>query len=568
MDLMKQRLKVAIVIVATFCMAMPHLYGQPYRLPLNLAPSLSGNFGELRATHFHGGLDFRVGGVSGAPVYSVYEGYISRVSVSPSGYGHAVYIQHPNGRTTVYGHLMAFSPAVEKWVRKNQYEKESFAVSLVPDSTLFRVKKGDLIGKAGNTGSSGGPHLHFEIRNSATEITLDPAKECGYSIPDAIAPAIERISLYGISGSKSLPVRAFIKSFTPAEKIVSAVEVSDTFYLAVGAIDRMNGSGAKFAVYAYRYYLDNEQIFSFNTAGISFEKGRYINSILEYPQKENFNRSMVKSWVEPGSALRGNITSKNDGLFVLLDDIEHTVRVELEDNSGNKTTKSFRVKRNSCLKPALLDSAALAKGMIMPWYIPNVWERGSVKIELPVGSLYSSVLFVSDSIEQSAVGFPVWNLHSSSTPVHAGARISVRANVPSELREKAFIASVSENGRLSYRGGEWRGERLETGLGHFGRYTISYDTIQPKVIASFKEGANIAGGKSLRFTIFDEMSGISSYCVTVEGKWVLASYDPKTRSLVADLGNAQLQRGRRYRAEISVTDNRNNITTLTREFIW
>lgn len=567
MDFMKQRLKVAIVIVATFCMVMPQLYGQTYRLPLNLTPSLSGNFGELRATHFHGGLDFRVGGVSGAPVHSVYDGYISRVSVSPSGYGHAVYIQHPNGRTTVYGHLMSFSPALEKWVRKSQYERESFAVSLVPDSTLFRVKKGDLIGKAGNTGSSGGPHLHFEIRNSATEITLDPAKECGFSIPDVISPVIERISLYAISGSKSLPVRAFIKSFAPSEKIVSAIEVSDTFYLAVGAIDRMNGSGAKFAVHAYRYYLDNEQIFSFNTAGISFEKGRYINSILEFPQKENFNRSMVKSWVEPGTALRDNISSKNEGLFVLPDDIEHTVRIELEDNSGNKTTKSFRVKRNSSLKPALPDSAYLAKGMIMPWYIPNVWERGSVKIELPVGALYSSILFVADSVS-SAGGFPVWNLHSSSTPVHAGARISVRANVPSELREKAFIASVSEKDRLSYRGGEWRGERLETGLGHFGRYTISYDTIQPKVVPAFKEGANIAGGKSLRFTIFDEMSGISSYRVTIEGKWVLASYDPKTRSLVADLGSARLQRGRRYRAEISVTDNRNNITTLTREFIW
>lgn len=568
MNLMKQRLKVAIVIVATFCMTVPQIYGQSYRLPLNLTPSLSGNFGELRATHFHGGLDFRVGGVSGAPVYSVYEGYISRVSVSPSGYGHAVYIQHPNGRTTVYGHLMAFSPAVEQWVRKNQYEKESFSVTLVPDSTMFRVKKGDLIGKAGNTGSSGGPHLHFEIRNSATEITLDPAKECGYSIPDAIAPVIERISLYGISGSKSLPVRSFIKSFTPAEKIISAIEVADTFYLAVGAIDRMNGSGARFAVHAYRFYLDNEQIFSFNTSGISFEKGRYINSILEYPQKENFNRSMVKSWVEPGSALRGNITSKNEGLFVLLDDIEHTIRVELEDNSGNKTTKSFRVKRNFRLNPALPDSAALAKGMIMPWYIPNVWERGSVKIELPVGSLYSSILFAADSVSSYAGGFPVWNLHSSSTPLHSGARISVKANVPSQFREKAFIAYVSENGRLSYRGGEWKGERLESGFSQFGKYTISYDTIQPKVVPAFKEGANIAGGKSLRFTIFDEMSGVSSYRVTIDGKWVLASYDPKTRSLVADLSTARLQRGKRYKTEISVTDNRNNVTTLTREFIW
>lgn len=566
MNIERNILKVAIVFVATFCMGTLNLSSQTYRLPLNLAPSLSGNFGELRATHFHGGLDFRVGGVSGAPVYAVMDGYISRLSVSPSGYGHALYIQHPNGRTTVYGHLMAYSPAVEKWVRNNQYEKESFSVTLYPDSTMFRVKKGDLLGKAGNTGSSGGPHLHFEIRNSETEITLDPAKECNYSVTDNIPPLIERISLYGISNSSNLPVRTFIKSISAAEKL--PVEVSDTFYVAVGAIDRMNASGARFAVYAYRYYLDNEQIFSFNTGGISFEKGRYINSILEYPQKENFGRSMIKSWVEPGSALKGNIRSKNEGLFVLMDNVEHTVRVELEDNSGNKTAKSFRVKRNSRLRPALPDSAMLSAGVLMPWYLPNIWENGNLRVELPVGSLYSSVLFTSDSVPAPPGGFPVWRVHNSSTPVHSGARISIRAAVPSDLKEKAFIASVSENGRLSYRGGEWKGERLETGLGQFGKYTIAYDTVKPKILPALKEGENLAGRKSIRFTIFDEMSGISSYRVTVDGKWVLASYDPKSRSLVAELDRVVTQRGKRHTVEVTVSDSRANSTTVTREFIW
>jgi len=145
-----------------------------YRLPLNLPISLSGNYGELRSTHFHSGIDLRVGGVSGAPVYSAMDGYISRISVSPVGYGHALYICHPNGTTTLYGHLMNFTPNVAKWVEEMQYSKRSFQVNLYPDSLKFPVKKGELIGNAGNSGSSGGPHLHFEIRETQRQIPLNP----------------------------------------------------------------------------------------------------------------------------------------------------------------------------------------------------------------------------------------------------------------------------------------------------------------------------------------------------------------------------------------------------------
>ncbi len=161
--------------------------GQGFRIPVNVPVSLSGNYGELRATHFHAGIDIRVGGVPGAPLYAAEDGFISRISVSPTGYGLALYIDHPKGVTTLYGHMQEFAPAIASWVREQQYNAQSFSVNLKPDKNQFPVKKGDFIGKAGNTGSSGGPHLHFEVRETSTQIPLNPLKEAGIKVQDNIA---------------------------------------------------------------------------------------------------------------------------------------------------------------------------------------------------------------------------------------------------------------------------------------------------------------------------------------------------------------------------------------------
>ncbi|MEN6618327.1 MAG: M23 family metallopeptidase [Rikenellaceae bacterium] len=535
-----------------------------FRLPLDLTVSLSGSYGELRATHFHAGLDFRIGGVVGARVYAVSDGFISRISISPTGYGNSLYIQHPNGTTSLYGHLLDFAPKIASWIELKQYETETFVINIFPDSTLFHVKRGDFIGRAGNSGSSGGPHLHFEIRDTKTQIPLDPVKEGEYKITDNIVPQILRVNFYSIKNSKSLPERILVKSYTVPATTVTVV--SDTFYVAVEAIDRMNNTGSRLAVAKYNYYLDKEKIFSFSPVAIPFDKGRYINAMVEYSEKQQYGRSMVKSWVEPGNALINNIKAKDDGLFILNDDKEHTVMVEAVDYKGNRATRSFKVKRGTIPAAPEQDSATKIRGKIMPWFIPNTFELGNMKLTLPPGSLYSSILFTADSSVYN--GTTLWRLHNENTPVQIFAKLSIKSYIPLALRDKAIIVVLDEKGRYNSLGGEWKGDYLEASIGSFGRFLVTVDTIAPRIFPSFKEGENISLRKTLKFTIDDDLSGIASYKVYIDGKWILANFDAKTRSLVVGLDPLRVIKEKTHTLEIIVSDNRGNINNVKTSFIW
>ena len=535
-----------------------------FRVPLDLAVSLSGSYGELRATHFHAGLDFRVGGVVGAKIYSAGEGFVSRISISPGGYGNSLYITHPNGRTTVYGHLLDFAPKIAMWTEAKQYEKESFEINIYPDSTQFPVKKGEFIGRAGNTGSSGGPHLHFEIRDTEKQIPLDPVKEGGFNITDNLVPQILRVNFYGIQYVSSIPVTRFLKSYTTP--VTTVTIVPDTFYVAVDALDRMNNTGSRLAVASYNYYLDNEKVFSFNPLDIPFDMGRYINTVVEYSEKRQTGRSMVKSWVEPGNALTSNIKAKSDGLFILNDDKDHTVMIEVFDYKYNRATRSFKVRRGGVHKVYENVAQSQENRKAMPWFIPNNYELGNMKLTLPPGSLYSSILFTADSSVYN--GTTLWRIHDENTPLHLSAKLSIRPDVENSLKNKVVIAVLNDEGRLGSLGGVWRGDYLEASIGSFGKFLVVADTTAPNILPSFKDGENISSRKAIKFTISDNLSGIASYKIHVDGKWILANFDYKTRSLVATLDPRRVLKGRIHNLEIIVSDNRGNENKLITSFIW
>ncbi len=559
------RVKILLITLLSVSIISAQKREDNYIFPVNLPPSLSANYGELRATHFHSGIDIRVGGVSGASVLAANDGYISRISVSPTGYGNAIYIDHPNGRTSQYGHLHEFAPAIAKWVREQQYERQSFVVNLMLPKEKFPVKRGDVIGKAGNTGSSGGPHLHFEIRESSTQIPLNPISEAKFKINDNIPPEIKIINLYSVSTPYSIPESRLLKSLS--EAILEIIPVSDTFYAAVWGYDRQNNTNGKLAVSSYRFFLDEELIFSFTPERIPFDKGRYINSILEYSEKYNNDISMVKSRVEPGGDLKPNIKSYSDGLFIIKDDEIHQVKIQLTDEHGNTSQRVLKVKRDSSLNHfSVHDSVKLKNGVVMPWFLPNRYEAEGVRITLPPGSLYSSILFEADTIYYK--GEQGWRLHNSQTPIHAPARLAMKSPFPDSLTSKALIALIGEDGDVSSLGGSYKAGWIETTTTSFGGFIPMLDTISPTIRLSFNEGANLSGRSTFRITVYDNLSGIKEYRVMIDGKWILTTYDPKNKRLETELKPDKIGRGKRHSLEIIVSDNKDNISVLKSSFIW
>ena len=560
------------ILVATLVLASVAVFaqattsGRGYRLPINLPVSLSGSYGELRATHFHSGIDLRIGGVVGASLFAAESGFISRITVSPTGYGNAIYIQHPDGMTTLYGHMHDFAINIAKWVREQQYEKEKFAVNLYPDPLMFPVKRGDFLGRAGNSGSSGGPHLHFEVRDTETQIPLNPITEAGINVPDNIPPVINRVSFYSITDPLTLPQTRLLASFT--EPFLTQITVSDTFYVAVAAIDKQNNTTARLAVSHYNYYLNDSLIFSFVPDRIPFDQGRYINSVVEYSEKQLKGVNMIKSFTEPGGGLRQNIESVGYGLFILTDDNLHTVKIELLDEHKNKTTRSFKVKRGAVAPASLIsDTVALKRGTVMPWFLPNRFESDGIRLMLPPGALYSSILFEAEPLTFN--GAPAWRVHRNTTPIHNAARIALRADhIPSHLTDKAVIVTFNGNGGQNSIGGTYKNGWIETSTGTFGNFGISLDTIPPRIVPAFKDGENLSGRSYLRITISDNLSGVADYSVMIDDKWILTAYDPKNRRLETELRSDKITKGKRHNIVISVTDSRGNNNTLKSSFIW
>ena len=159
-------------------------------------------------------------------------------------------------------------------------------------------------------------------------------------------------------------------------------------------------------------------------------------------------------------------------------------------------------------------------------------------------------------------------VHEPSTPIHNSARMAIKAQVPENLREKILIVKRGSNGRLSSSGGSYNNGWVESSIGSFGTYGVAYDTIAPVVIPNFKSGENIAGRRSLRFTISDNLSGISSFRVLIDNKWVLTSYDAKNDRLETELRIDIIKKGIKHQITIFVTDNKDNTNQINSSFVW
>ena len=539
-----------------------------FRPPLDIPISLSGNYGEFRSNHFHTGYDMRIGGVVGAKLFAVADGFVSRISVSSGGYGNGLYIEHPNGTTSVYGHLLDFAPVIQEYVKEEQYKQQSFSVDLTPSPELFPVKKGEFVGRAGNSGSSGGPHLHFEIRNTATQTTLNYGAYGLYRVTDRTPPTLTRLLFYRFSLRSGVPHTALIKA-ADLRATSAVIPVSDTFYVAMSAYDRMEGSNAFLSLSKYEIYLDDSMVYTFSKQDVPANHGRYLNSYLQYDRRVELDQTLLKTWVEPGNVLQHFVESPSRGIFMLSDSLVHQLKVVLTDDYGNASTHRFKVVRAEPVEQAPHPPA----GKALLWVMDNYYQADGLHLYLPFGALGKNIDFTVERYDPPASSekdfyAPIWRVGSPTEPLFKPMRISIYALVPETFKEKAIVVSVSKNGNYYGAGGRWQGDYLETHTYNFGDYSVTLDTIPPKITPRFNAGADLRNVQRVTFRIEDDLSGIKSYEGYIDGEWALFVYDTKYHSLSYTFDKKRIGSGKKHTLELKVTDYCNNVSIYNTQFTW
>jgi len=277
-----------------------------FKNPLDIELKLSGTFGELRSNHFHSGLDIKTNQRTGLKVYATAAGYVSRIKIERYGYGKAIYITHPNGYTSVYAHLSKLSPRIEKYLKKKQYAKESFEIQLFPGDLDLRVDQGEVVAYSGNSGGSGGPHLHFEIRDSASK-PINPMM-MGIEIPDSKKPLVKQVMAYPLDESstingKNKPTQLRLIPLKNGGYKTEKLNAYGLIGIGVNTSDKQNGSNNQNGVYQITTSFNGSPNFEVCFDTYAFNETRYLNQMIDYGFfKENKSR-ISKLFIPPGSPL-------------------------------------------------------------------------------------------------------------------------------------------------------------------------------------------------------------------------------------------------------------------------
>ncbi len=509
-------------------------YPQGYfRNPLNIAMDASGTFGELRSTHFHAGDDYRTQQRIGQPLHAAAEGYVSRVRVQIGGGGNSVYIDHPNGFTTVYLHMDSFSDALTNIVRSEQYKQQRFDVDVTLKPDQVKLVKGQLIGKTGNTGGSAGPHLHFEVRDTKTQHPLNP-QLFGLRFKDNYAPTINGLMVYDLNDHifnehtprKVIPLKA-IQGNRYATTSSTPIPVKGKFGFGISSVDRHRAGGFQNGVYSIELFIDGIAKSTVLFEELDFNTSRGIHSYFDYPYWKRTKVKYQKSFKDPGNAI--DIFShidKQSGVINLPENKVYQVKYVVKDVQGNCSELNFAIKNT-----AASDAQESRRGtQVFAFDLENKFTKEDIELNIPKGSLYGDVDFEYSSGAQRANGYSLTHhIHNNLTPIFSAYNVRIKpTNLPNHLREKALIASV-ENGS---EGGRYENGWVTVNTRNFGSFYVTVDTIAPTITPrNLSNGKNVSAQAKIDFTIRDNFSGIQSFDGYIDGEWVLMEYDSKNRHL-------------------------------------
>jgi murein DD-endopeptidase MepM/ murein hydrolase activator NlpD len=513
------------IITAQAQFFSPKNYPQGYfGWPVVAAKGLAANFGELRPNHYHMGLDCKTDQKQNMRVLAAASGYIANVKIEPYGFGRAIYINHPNGLTTVYGHLNDFTPALEKYVKEQQYKLKSWKVFIDIPASLFPVQKGDFIAFSGNTGGSQGPHVHFEIRDTKTDKVLNPSL-FDIPIPDNVPPKIVRLALYDRCMStyeqtpKFIPIKKTGSNYGTAPAVITVN--TDKVSFGISAFDSYTGSTNQNGIYETVVYDNEKPVIGFQIDSITYDETRYLNAHIDYKL-----RSSGGPFVEHLSRLPGYYnsiykTTYGDGIISLEDDQVHAIKIIVKDANGNVSTLQFSIQRGAIAKSNTVAAGSAGLKEFKPGYI-NVFENNDISFYLPENALYDSIRFRYNEIKQPQ-GYTVYQLHSVTVPVHVYFPVKIKAS--SSFPNKMVMHRFA-NGKDDYAKAEYENGWYKASFREFGNFQLMIDTMPPTISpVGFKDHMNCSKLNRLAFVILDNSEEIKTFTATLDGSWLRFSND-------------------------------------------
>ncbi|MEZ4919723.1 MAG: M23 family metallopeptidase [Saprospiraceae bacterium] len=549
------------------------LYPKDYfQSPIDAEIHLAGTFGELRSNHFHSGLDMKSqNGYSGETVRAAADGYIYQIKVLESGYGNVLYLKHPNGYTTVYAHLQEFSKEVADYVKEQQYKKERFQVVLSVGPSMFPVKKGQAIGKMGNSGSSHGPHLHFEIRNTASQKALNP-QLFGLPIKDSTHPDIRDMKWYVLNsereviGEQALPI---VRKAPGEYGIVGDTLLASAWRVGFGVkvYDRMDLTKNDNGIRSLTLDENGKRAYNWQIDELSFAETRYLNAHTDYGAHDRYGAWFHRCFILPGNRLSSYKWTESKGMIEPHSDKASEILLTATDAAGNKSQVRFWVK----LQKPVESVVSPAYNYKFPKDAQKEVALGDFYMSMPAGALYEDLLFTYgiDTERPSDVYSSVHQVHQTATPVHKRFELRIApTNLPENMRNKAVIARI-ESGRPVNCGGEWKGEMLSTKVRDFGNYAVMVDNTPPSITPVVFD-RDMRRKSSMSFRIKDDFAidgrarGLR-YRGTIDGKWVLFEFDKKRNRLTYTF-DEHVGTGE-HTLRLVVNDDRGNEQVYEREFV-
>jgi len=539
-------------------------YPQDYfRHPLDIPLVLAGTFGELRSTHFHAGLDIKTQQKQGLKVYAASEGYVSRIKVSHFGYGKAVYITHPNGYTTVYGHLKKFSKRLEDYIKLCQYEKESFEVEMFPGVDEIIIEPNEVIAYSGNTGSSGGPHLHFEIRDNQ-ERPMNPLL-FGIEVKDSKPPYVSAIFAYPkddqstINGKNKRVALRLIPNKT-GDYEVEKIKAHGTIGFGVVSNDKLDLAPNNNGVSNIQTFFNGNKSLEVDFKRFSFEEAKHIKRYVDYDYYKSKKSKIQKLFIEKNNPLTLFKNTYDNGYVFVEDSTSSVYKMRIRDYHNNETWVTIPVKGE--LETIVRDSLDISKKSLVYSDKETTLTSGFITVNFYKNTLY----------DDEYLDFNV----SSDTLFLGEDRIAMQKNFyinydlshyKEDHQDKLFIARFYGNYKKPYYVSSTRkGNILSARSKSLGTFALATDTIPPTITPiNFQNKKWISKYRYLKVKITDDLSGISKYRATVNGKWILMEYDYKTNTLTHDF-NDNIVNDTKNELKIIVTDNVGNSSTFEATF--